>query len=81
MSLLEKPRPIRPDDVVVGRHGLILESGAAHGLLLPQVPVEWGWDREAFLDHLSRKAGLPAGAWRDPSAQVLAFEASAFADR
>lgn len=81
VSLLEKPRPIRPGDVVVGRHGLILESGTAHGLLLPQVPVEWGWDREAFLDHLAKKAGLPAAAWRDPMARVLAFEASVFAER
>jgi AmmeMemoRadiSam system protein A len=67
-----------PQQVVVGRHGLIMAQGARQGLLLPQVPVEWGWDREQFLAQTCRKAGLPASAWRSPQTRVLWFEAVVF---
>lgn len=67
-----------PSLVEVGRHGLIMRQGARQGLLLPQVAVEWGWDREQFLAHTCRKAGLPAQAWRDPSTQIYWFEAVVF---
>lgn len=67
-----------PAQVVVGRHGLLVRRGARSGLLLPQVPVEWGWDRETFLDHTCRKAGLEPGCWRDPSVTLHWFEAEVF---
>jgi uncharacterized protein len=65
--------------IEVGRHGLVVQSGARRGLLLPQVPTEWGWDRETFLDQLCLKAGLPRGAWRT-DAEILCFEADVFGD-
>ncbi len=80
VSVLGPPYPIRPEEVVVGRHGLIVDDGVQHGLLLPQVPVEWGWDRETFLDQLCRKAGLPKTSWRDPKTALSAFEAVVFAE-
>ena len=46
------------DEIEIGRHGLIVEHGSRRGLLLPQVPVEHGWDRETFLAHTCLKAGL-----------------------
>jgi AmmeMemoRadiSam system protein B/AmmeMemoRadiSam system protein A len=49
----------------VGVHGIILEKGGRGATFLPEVPVEQGWDREATLEHLCRKAGLPSGAWRE----------------
>lgn len=67
-----------PEAVVVGRHGLIMRRGLRQGLLLPQVPVEWGWNREQFLDQTCRKAGLPATAWRDPGTDIYWFEAEIF---
>jgi len=67
-----------PSTIVVGRDGLMIERGGARGLLLPQVPVEWGWDRETFLGHVARKAGLPADAWRDPRAKLYRFEGLIF---
>ncbi len=67
-----------PEHIVIGRHGLILRKGGRSGLLLPQVPVEWNWDVPTFLEQLCRKAGLPAGAWKDPDAQLLWFEAVRF---
>jgi len=75
ISALTPPQPIQPRDVIVGTHGLILTTETGTGLLLPQVPVEQGWDREAFLDGLCWKAGVPAGSWRLPEVSLLAFEA------
>jgi len=64
-----------PNLIVVGRHGLIMRQGGRQGLLLPQVPVEWGWNREQFLAQTCQKAGLPASAWRDPATEIYWFEA------
>jgi AmmeMemoRadiSam system protein A len=59
ISALTPLVPIRPEEVVVGRHGLMISHRGRAGLLLPQVPVEQGWDRETFLCWTCRKAGLP----------------------
>ncbi len=67
-----------PMTIEVGRHGLVVHSGANRGLLLPQVASEWGWDRETFLEQLCMKAGLPRGAWR--TAELFTFEAEVFSD-
>jgi uncharacterized protein (TIGR00296 family) len=55
-----------PDEVVVGRDGVVLEHREGRGLLLPEVAVEHGLGREAFLDALCDKAGVRRGAWREP---------------
>lgn len=80
ISVLGAPAPIRGEDVVVGRHGLVVERSGRRGLLLPQVPLEWGWDRVAFLEHACGKAGLSPSAWRDAETRLLAFTAEVFAD-
>ncbi|MDD3311127.1 AmmeMemoRadiSam system protein A [Pseudodesulfovibrio sp.] len=67
-----------PKLVEVGRHGLIMMRSGRSGLLLPQVPVEWDWDRETFLGQTCLKAGLDRNAWRDPSTTILWFEAVVF---
>lgn len=67
-----------PDRIEIGRHGLIIRKGMRSGLLLPQVPVEWRWDRKTFLEHTCMKAGLPKNAWQDPNAQLFWFEAEVF---
>ncbi len=67
-----------PKLVEVGRHGLLVRRGMRSGLLLPQVPVEWGWDRKTFLDQTCHKAGLPPGCWKNPETTVLWFEAAVF---
>ncbi len=63
-----------PEAVEIGRHGLIIVKNGRQGLLLPQVPVEWGWDRLTFLDQLCAKAGLRAGDWKQ-GADLYWFEA------
>lgn len=79
ISVLSKLRPIRPEDVVVGRHGLVIRKGSRRGLLLPQVPLQWGWDRETFLAQTCKKAGLPLDAWQQ-DAEIQMFIAEVFGD-
>ncbi|HEX7423646.1 MAG TPA: AmmeMemoRadiSam system protein A [Terriglobales bacterium] len=79
LSVLSRLFPIHPEEVEVGRHGLLISDGARRGLLLPQVSVENGWDRKTFLEQTCRKAGLPLDAWRK-SATIEAFTAEIFAD-
>lgn len=80
LSILSPLRPIAPDQVEVGRHGLLASMGSRRGLLLPQVPVEYGWDHTTFLEQTCRKAGLPADAWQK-GATLEAFTAEVFGDR
>jgi MEMO1 family protein len=68
-----------PDEVIVGKHGVMIRMGERSGLFLPQVPVEQGWDRSEYLSTLCwMKAGLPADAWRKQDAQLFVFEAEIF---
>jgi AmmeMemoRadiSam system protein B/AmmeMemoRadiSam system protein A len=69
-----------PERIEVGRHGLLIKRGVHEGLLLPQVPVEQGWDRETFLAHTCQKAGLPADSWKDQDTDIFSFTAEVFAD-
>lgn len=79
ISVLSPPAPIEPEEVQVGRHGLIVTMGQARGLLLPQVPLEWGWDREQFLSQTCHKAGLPPDAWKH-GARLEGFTAEVFGE-
>jgi len=67
-----------PAAIEVGRHGLIMRQGMRQGLLLPQVPVEWCWDRETFLAHTCQKACLSPNAWTHPDTEIYCFEAEVF---
>jgi hypothetical protein len=80
ISALGPMRPIRPDDVEVGRHGLLISHDGRRGVLLPQVPVEHDWDRETFLDHTCLKAGLSPGTWKEEGVELLAFTADVFGE-
>jgi uncharacterized protein len=79
LSVLSRLHPVQPEQVEIGRHGLLISQGYYRGLLLPQVPLEHGWDRIAFLEQTCRKAGLPPDAWQ-AGAKLEAFTAEVFAD-
>lgn len=79
ISVLSPVAPIRAEEIIIGRHGLIISEGVFRGLLLPQVPVEHGWDRITFLEQTCRKAGLPLDAWKS-GANIEAFTAEVFGD-
>jgi len=88
VSVLTRPEPIEvshpseyPKRIVVGRDGLIVERGFHAGLLLPQVPVEWGWDAEEFLSQACMKAGLPPDAWLEKGTKISRFSAQIFSER
>jgi uncharacterized protein len=66
------------DTIKVGEHGLIVEKGFYKGLLLPQVPVEWGWCEEEFLCQCCIKAGLPPDNWLAKGTKVYRFSAIVF---
>ena len=79
ISVLDELSPCPgPDAVEVGRHGLVLVYEGRSGVFLPQVPVEQGWDRLAYLDNLCLKAGVPPGSWKLPGAQLFWYEAVVF---
>ena len=65
-------------EVRVGLHGLLIRKGSASGLLLPQVASEQGWERDRFVEETCRKAGLGAGAWKEPEAKLFIFSAQVF---
>ncbi len=76
ISVLSPLRRIHSiDEVVVGKHGVMLEMGFGKGVLLPQVATEYGWDAEEFLEALSRKSGLHRLAWKEPDARISVFTA------
>lgn len=80
LSILSPTQPIRPEEVAIGKHGLLISQHGRRGLLLPQVPVEHAWDRVTFLEQTCRKAGLPLDAWQH-GATLEGFTAEVFGDR
>ncbi|HRS04203.1 MAG TPA: AmmeMemoRadiSam system protein A [Treponema sp.] len=69
-----------PRSVQIGVHGLYLVHRGYSGVLLPQVPVEQGWDLDEYLDYICRKAGLPPGAYNEPGAELYTFTALVFGE-
>jgi len=87
ITILSPPEKItvdNPEDYIksieIGRDGLIVEKGFYKGLLLPQVPVEQGWDKEEFLSHTCMKAGLMPDAWLDKSIKISRFSGKVFTE-
>ncbi|TAK66006.1 MAG: AmmeMemoRadiSam system protein A [Bacteroidetes bacterium] len=79
ISVLTPPEQIQDiSKIEVGKHGLIMQKGLQRGLLLPQVPIEYGWDRETFLNQTARKAGLQPSAWKEKETKLFIFSAEVF---
>ena len=69
-----------PEEIEIGRDGLIVELYGRKGLLLPQVPVEWKWNKEQFLSHTCMKAGLAPDSWLNPETKIYKFSAEIFSE-
>lgn len=81
ISVLSPFRKVKDvESIVVGKHGLVIIKNENSGLLLPQVPVEQGWDRRTFLEQTCRKAGLQKDAWKDPETDIFQFTAFVFGE-
>ncbi|MDD3070611.1 TIGR00296 family protein [Methanoculleus horonobensis] len=78
---LDCPPEERLDHVEVGKHGLIVSGLGRGGLLLPQVPTEYGWSSREFLDQTCAKAGLPPGCWKRGDVAVQTFEGQIFEEK
>jgi len=85
VSVLTEPELIKvdspmeyPSKIKVGEDGLIVERGFYRGLLLPQVPIEWGWDEEEFLCQCCLKAGLSPDSWLLKGTKIYKFQAIIF---
>jgi uncharacterized protein len=85
ISLLSPPEEIgSPEELTLGEHGAILQSGFHSGLFLPQVAPEQGWGLEEFMDHLCMKAGLPPSLWREKGEKeyrLFRFTALVFSEK
>ena len=68
------------EEIEVGRHGIYIMQGLNRGVLLPQVAIEHGFDRDEFLSETCVKAGLDPEAWRE-GADIYIFEAEIFGER
>ena len=66
------------EKIKVGRDGLIIRHSFSSGLLLPQVPVEYSWSTEEFLQHTCEKAGLEKDAWKNKKVKIKKFEGIIF---
>ena len=82
ISVLSAPQAATPDQVVVGRDGVIVQRSGQQGVLLPAVAVEYGWSAAELLTAACRKAGLPPGAWqdRDGETELQVFQTDVFGE-
>ena len=88
VTVLTPPQTIKVDNpqeypgkIKVGQDGLIVRYGYNSGLLLPQVPIEWGWNAKEFLEHTCEKAGLPQDHWEKPEIEVQKFQGIVFKEK
>jgi len=88
VSILTRPMEINvsnpseyPDNIAIGKDGLIVRKGHSSGLLLPQVATEWKWTPEEFLMQACAKAGLPAHEWKSGTCAILKFRADIFSEK
>jgi len=88
VSVLTPPNIIEINDpkevtkkITIGKDGLIVERGPYKGLLLPQVPIEWGWNPEEFVSQCCIKAGLPSNSWKSKQTKIHTFQAIIFEEK
>jgi len=74
INVLSEMEKITTEEIKVGKHGLLIKKGYMAGLLLPQVPVHYNWDKETYLQQLCKKAGLHKVDWQSPDIKLYGFE-------
>lgn len=79
MTPLEKVNDLK--EIMIGRDGLVLKKGFASGVFLPQVPLEWNWNKTTYLEQLGLKAGLDRDAYQDPQTELWRFSAQVFGEK
>ncbi len=79
MTPLEKVKEL--DEIKIGRDGLVLKNGFHSGVFLPQVPLEWNWDKTTYLEQMGMKAGLNRDAYKKPETELFRFSAQVFGEK
>ncbi|MBU4134682.1 AmmeMemoRadiSam system protein B [bacterium] len=81
ISVLTPLQKVTPDDIVIGRDGVIVRKGLRQGVYLPQVADETGWSKEEFMNSLCKhKAGLSEEAWKEDDTDIFTFQADVFSE-
>ena len=78
INVLSPLAPSKPEDVKIGKHGLMINKGSKGAIFLPEVAISNGWDLHTFLEELCRKANLSEGSWHDCEAELYVFESEAW---
>ena len=83
ISVLSLPQRVKSaDEIIIGKHGVIVSKGGRSGLFLPKVADETGWSKEKFLSELCyQKADISPDAWKDPSTALFVFTAQEFGEK
>ncbi|HUU48262.1 MAG TPA: TIGR00296 family protein [Nitrosopumilaceae archaeon] len=88
VTILSPPTRIKVDNsqeylskIKIGQDGLIVKYGYNSGLLLPQVPIEYGWNEREYLEHTCEKAGLPRDFWKNNEIEIQKFEGMVFREK
>jgi uncharacterized protein (TIGR00296 family) len=87
VTVLTKPEILKvnnskdyPNEITIGKDGLIIELGYNRGLLLPQVATENNMDAETFLSQTCLKAGLNYQCWLNDEIIIYTFQGQIFKD-
>ena len=80
LNVLSPMSPSKPENVVIGKHGLMINKGSKGALFLPEVAVSNDWDLNTFFDELCRKADLPKGSWNNRYTELYVFESEAWSE-
>jgi hypothetical protein len=81
ISVLTQPQEIKEyDEIIIGKHGLILQNAMRHAVLLPQVAVTNNFSREEFLSALCEKGGLQSNYWQKHKLNLKVFTAEIFSE-
>ena len=88
VTVLSPPTRIQVDNsleylskIKIGQDGLIVKYGYNSGLLLPQVPIEYGWNEREYLEHTCEKAGLPKDFWENNEIEIQKFQGIVFKEK
>ena len=80
INVLSPMSPSKPENVEIGKHGLMIIKGSKGALFLPEVAILNDWDLNTFFDELCRKADLPKGSWNNRYTELYVFESEAWGE-
>jgi len=70
------------EQIVMGKHGVMVEESFRSGIYLPQVADETGWTKDEFMNNLcANKAGISPNSWKNGSCEISVFTAEVFGEK